>query len=123
MTFKVGEVVTLYTDRSKDEKTKHIIIVAESRSSDNCLGVFINSNQSKDSFIKEYQPAFNVNEERRYLDHQSYIDCYSPIEFTEYELKKAKKRGDVTEDDLALLRGLIRDNPQLTNGFKKSFRL
>src|SRR5882672_1056731 len=105
----------MHTDRSNIEKTKHIIIVAESRTNDNHLAVFINTVQYGGAFQQKFQPYFDKTEERRYLDYGSYVDCYSPIEFTDQEFKYGKLRGAVSEDDLMEIRLLLRENPQIPN--------
>lgn len=127
MPFKVGDVISVYTDRSFDEKYKFAIVVAESKTNDNFLTVFINSKQANSDYIKNYQPCFELNETRKYLKHRSYIDCYSPEEFLAIEIQNSidknprNKLGEVSEADLNLIKHLIKGCPQITNALKRCY--
>lgn len=121
MTLIVGSVYVKHTDRSYTPKSKLFIVVAESRTNDNYLVVFINSNQSKVSYIQQYQPCFEPTDSRKYLSHPSYIDCYDPKDFPPYDFEGARKIGEVCSEDLDLIRQLIRNNDTIPLGIIKSF--
>lgn len=127
MPFEAGDVIAIYTDRSYDTKYKFVIVVAAARSNDNYLCVFINSNQARPYLIRKFQPCFEVNDRRTYLHHTSYIDCYDPEEFTERELQKSIDTnpknflGKASDEDLDLIKDLVKENPQIPKGLKKAY--
>lgn len=126
-----GDVVQLYTDRSIPPKTKRVILIAEN--GDEFLGVFINTELHGTEFQKselhEYQPFFEKNASRSYLEYGSYIDCLQPSEFSKAELMAACKRsidnlkGAVSRPDLDDLKSLIRSAPTVVPRIKKKYKL
>lgn len=127
MSLKVGDVVAIYSSRFWETKYKYCILVAPSRTNNNWITVVINSDPAIDANVKPFFLDFPKTTNRKYLDDNSFVDCYSHVEFTEQEIqdsitKNAKNLlGHEDDDTMDEIKGLLRDNDRISEKTKKGY--
>lgn len=126
MSLKAGNVVAIYSDRFWKTKYKYCILVAPSRTNDNWITVVINSDDTNDPVVKQFYLNFPKTGDRLYLQYDSFVDCYSYVEFPEQIISNSLKNprnllGTVDDDFLDTIRGLLRDNDTISEKIKKGY--
>lgn len=123
MTPQVGDVVSVFTDQSYDEKWKYIVLVGiHSEDPNQYLGVFINSKKYNQNHVD-----FELTSDRKFLDKSSYVDCGDPKRFSKAEIvgsiqeNQSNHRGSVVSSDLELIKETIKSCNNVKRVLKKYF--
>lgn len=128
---KAGAVIKTFSKVA--DKVKRMIIVGTDEDNVYLSSVLINSKPSKKHLNNPTLYAdileFDTNENRKYLDHKSYIDCseihIKPIkELTEAISNNPNVYLDcVSNSDLRLIRDTIKNSKNIKGHIKKRFGL
>ena len=128
----IGVVILTYVADTNPPKEKRLIIVGESYDHFSVAAIYINTGLNINVFpTKELQslnPKFTAKG-RGYLNHDSHVDCSGL-----HPLNKAfllsiiaadpgRVLGNVSEDDLHQIRGLIKSAKTIKPGLKKTYGL
>ena len=118
MPFKVGDVVWIYTDKSINPKPKMCVIIAQGREDKNIwLIAFICTGATAPNHIKRFYLPIIKNDLTPFLDYDSFLNCWDPVEFTTKEIEDSIKKkssnlcGKVSEDQISKMIQLCLDSP------------
>ena len=128
----IGAVILTYVVDTNPPKEKRLIVVGESYDHVSVAAVYINTELNVNVFptkeLQDLNPEF-IAEGRNFLNHNSHVDCSSL-----HALKKdflaaiigadpGRVLGNVSEDDLKKIRGLIKSAKTIKPGLKKTYGL
>lgn len=109
----------------KDSKLKRFVIIGRTEDG-NVLAALLVNTKINDNFFTTIAPYQHLvkAEENDYLDHDSYIDCYTVREFDASRvLEKAEFLGTVKDDDLEECLEHVRQSPAIKPYILKKFHL
>lgn len=119
----IGDVVSVHTDQSFDEKYKYIILVGiHSENANEYLGVFINKRKHNLNHVD-----FEKNGDRKFLEYDSFVDCGDPKRFGKDEIvdsilkNEDNFRGTTCKPDIEMLRKSIVECTSVKRVLKKYF--
>ena len=92
MSFKIGDVVWIYTERSHDPKYKMCAIIAKGITEDTWLVSFICSEAPKPPKMNKYYIPLQKNESTPFLEYDSFLNCWDPVEFPTKEIEDSLKK-------------------------------
>lgn len=128
----IGAVILTYVADTNPPKEKRLIVAGESYDHVSVATIYINTQLNVNVFptkdLQDLNPEFAA-EGRGYLDHNSHVDCSGL-----HVLKKdfllgiiqadpGRVLGNVSTEDLKLIKGLIRTAKTIKPGLKKTFGL
>lgn len=128
----IGAVILTYVADTNPPKQKRIIVVGESYDHVSLAAIYINTELNINVFptkeLQELNPKF-IAAGRDYLDHNSHVDC-STLHVVSKDLlggiigmEPSRLLGNITEDDLKLIRGLIKKAVTIKPALKKTYGL
>jgi len=127
-----GAVILTYVTDTNPPKEKRLIIAGESYDHVTVATLYINTELNMKVFptkdLQDLNPEFTA-EGRDYLNHDSHIDCSSL-----HVLRKdflagliaadpGRHLGNISEEDLKMVRGLIKTAKTIKPGLKKTYGL
>ncbi|HEY8780290.1 MAG TPA: hypothetical protein VIM16_01645 [Mucilaginibacter sp.] len=128
----IGAVILTYVADTNPPKEKRLIVVGESYDHISVATIYINTELNFNVFptkeLQDLNPEF-VAEGRDYLDHNSHVDCSSlhalNKDFLSGIIRADPSRvlGNVSEDDLKQIRGLIKSAKTIKPALKKTYGL
>lgn len=109
----------------KESKPKRFVIIGRTDDGGVLAALLVNTRINDRLFVRiaPYQHLVTA-EDNDYLDHDSYVDCYTVREFsTERVLESAEYLGHIKEEDLAECLGHVRQSPAIKPYVLKKFHL
>ena len=109
----------------KESKPKRFVIIGRTDDSGGLAALLVNTriNEKMFSQIAPYQHLVKAAD-NDYLDHDSYVDCYTVKEFnSERVLESAEYLGHIKDEDLAECLEHVRQSPAIKPYLLKKFNL
>ena len=111
--------------QGKDSKPKRFVIIGQTDDGGVLAALLVNTRINERMFaqIVPYQHLVKVAD-NDYLDHDSYVDCYTVREFSsERVLESAEYLGHIKEEDLKECLDHVRQSPAIKPYVLKKFKL
>jgi hypothetical protein len=129
---KVGSVLKYFVEDTTPPKYKRMIIIGISGEEISVATVYLNSELNTNVFKNKRMQALQIpieQEGREYLEHDSYVDCsflhLKQIDKLDEEFKnnRLESLGEVSEDDLNLIKGTLISASTISIKQKKDYGL
>jgi hypothetical protein len=128
----IGAVILTYVADTNPPKEKRLIIVGESYDHVSVATIYINTELNIKVFptkeLQDLNPRLDA-EGRDYLNHNSHVDCSSLHVIKKEDLGRiietdpTRVLGNVSENDLKMIKSLIKSAKTITPGLKKTYGL